>query len=182
MGIYSTHYLTPLGEVLVASTSQGICFLEFTDVACLEKEYATLLKWLHQKSPYQDREEQVALRQAQQHILQLERELEAYFAGELSQFTVALDLYGTVFQQQVWQALLAIPYGNTCSYQEIAERIQRPTAMRAVAAANGQNPISILVPCHRVIGKNGRLVGYSGGLWRKERLLALEAPSIFNMG
>jgi len=81
---------------------------------------------------------------------------------------------GTPFQQAVWKELITIPYGETISYQEEAERVGRPTAVRAVARVNGDNPISIIIPCHRVIGKNGKLVGYGGGLWRKERLLDLE--------
>jgi methylated-DNA-[protein]-cysteine S-methyltransferase len=102
------------------------------------------------------------------------RQLDAYFAGRLRQFDLPLAPKGTAFQQRVWQALLDIPYGETVSYGELARRISRPSAVRAVGAANGQNPLSIVIPCHRVIGSDGRLVGYGGGLPAKSALLALE--------
>jgi len=102
------------------------------------------------------------------------RQLEAYFAGTLRRFDLRLAPAGTPFQQRVWQALLEIPYGETVSYSELARRIGRPAAVRAVGAANGQNPLAIVIPCHRVIGSNGRLVGYGGGLPAKSALLALE--------
>ena len=104
----------------------------------------------------------------------LKRQLEAYFAGELREFTVELAPQGTLFRQKVWRALLDIPYGATESYGELALRIGLPQAARAVGLANGRNPISIVVPCHRVIGKTGALVGYGGGLERKQWLLAHE--------
>ena len=103
-----------------------------------------------------------------------ERELRDYFAGARQRFTVALDPAGTVFQQQVWAALLTIPFGETRSYAEIARQIGRPQASRAVGAANGRNPISIIAPCHRVIGANGALTGFAGGLAAKEFLLRHE--------
>jgi methylated-DNA-[protein]-cysteine S-methyltransferase len=102
------------------------------------------------------------------------RQLDAYFAGRLRQFDLPLATGGTAFQQRVWRALRDIPYGQTVSYGELARHIERPAAVRAVGAANGQNPISIVIPCHRVIGSNGRLVGYGGGLPAKSALLALE--------
>ena len=101
-------------------------------------------------------------------------QLEAYFAGELTDFHVELDLRGTEFQRRVWQALLTIPFGETRSYGEIAEQIGAPGAARAVGLANGHNPIAIVVPCHRVIGANGSLTGFGGGLDRKRTLLELE--------
>ena len=111
-------------------------------------------------------------------------QLEAYFAGELTEFDVDLDLVGTAFQRKVWQALLTIPYGETRSYGEIARQIGTPAAFRAVGLANGHNPIGIIVPCHRVIGSNGGLTGYGGGIDRKRALLALEksrtAPALFD--
>lgn len=103
-----------------------------------------------------------------------EKELAEYFAGRRKRFTVALDFAGTAFQKRVWQALLEIPFGETRSYGEIAHRLGKPKAVRAVGAANGRNPISIIAPCHRVIGADGALTGYAGGLKAKERLLALE--------
>jgi methylated-DNA-[protein]-cysteine S-methyltransferase len=102
------------------------------------------------------------------------RQLKAYFAGRLTSFTLAVDPGGTAFQSRVWRALQEIPYGETVSYGEVARRIGDPKAVRAVGLANGANPISIVIPCHRVIGANGALVGYGGGLPMKRALLALE--------
>ena len=107
-------------------------------------------------------------------LVEAERQLAAYFAGTLSAFTVPLHFKGTDFQKQVWHALLTIPFGETRSYAEIARQIGRPSAYRAVGAANGKNPISIIAPCHRVIGSAGGLTGFAGGLAVKERLLAFE--------
>ena len=107
-----------------------------------------------------------------------QRELEEYFEGERREFSLALEPAGTPFQMRVWQALRAIPYGETISYGELARRIGQPRAVRAVGLANGRNPISIIVPCHRVIGANGTLTGYGGGLERKRFLLALESGAV----
>lgn len=107
-------------------------------------------------------------------LLETERQLREYFAGTRSQFTVELDFSGTDFQKQVWQALLTIPFGETRSYSQIARQIGNPKAVRAVGAANGRNPISIIAPCHRVIGASGELTGFAGGLQAKQYLLALE--------
>lgn len=107
-------------------------------------------------------------------LREAERQLEAYFAGELRAFSLPLSFAGTEFQKSVWQALLTIPYGETRSYGEIARQIGRPKAVRAVGAANGRNPISIVAPCHRVVGQDGTLTGFAGGLAAKEHLLTLE--------
>ncbi|OMC41542.1 cysteine methyltransferase [Mycobacterium sp. GA-1841] len=111
-------------------------------------------------------------------------QLAAYFAGERTEFDLELDMVGTDFQRRVWDALRTIPYGETCSYGEIARQIGSPGASRAVGLANGHNPIGIIVPCHRVIGANGSLTGYGGGLERKRTLLELEKsramPALFN--
>ncbi len=107
-------------------------------------------------------------------LREAQRQLEEYFAGERREFSLELAAAGTDFQRQVWQALREIPYGVTASYGDIAKRIRNPNAVRAVGLANGRNPISIIVPCHRVIGANGSLTGYGGGLERKSFLLALE--------
>jgi methylated-DNA-[protein]-cysteine S-methyltransferase len=107
-------------------------------------------------------------------LLEAERQLKEYFAGRRTRFTLPLDLSGTPFQQQVWRALLTIPFGETRSYAQIARQIGKPGAARAVGAANGRNPVSIVAPCHRVIGATGGLTGYGGGLDVKARLLALE--------
>jgi methylated-DNA-[protein]-cysteine S-methyltransferase len=102
------------------------------------------------------------------------RQLREYFAGSRRQFDLPLDLTGTEFQRLVWRHLLTVPFGQTASYRDVAAAIGKPRAVRAVGAANGQNPISIIVPCHRIVGSDGRLVGYGGGLWRKEWLLKHE--------
>ena len=108
----------------------------------------------------------------------IERELVDYFAGALRSFTVALEPVGTSFQREVWTALGGIPFGTTISYSALAERVGRPTASRAVGAANGKNPLPIVVPCHRVVGADGRLVGYSGGLQIKQTLLMHEGWAV----
>jgi methylated-DNA-[protein]-cysteine S-methyltransferase len=107
-------------------------------------------------------------------LAETERQLGDYFAGRRQQFAVPLDFRGTDFQRQVWMALLAIPFGETRSYSQIAQQIGRPSASRAVGAANGRNPISIIAPCHRVLGANGALTGFAGGLAAKEHLLGHE--------
>lgn len=107
-------------------------------------------------------------------LLEAERQLREYFTGTRNQFDLELDFDGTDFQKQVWQALLTIPFGETRSYSQIAQQIGNPKAVRAVGAANGRNPISIIAPCHRVIGASGGLTGFAGGLEAKQYLLALE--------
>ena len=109
-------------------------------------------------------------------LLNTERQLEEYFGGRRKRFDLELDFAGTPFQCRVWRALLTIPYGETRTYAGIARQIGNPTAVRAVGAANGRNPISIVVPCHRVLGSTGKLTGFAGGLDAKAYLLALEAP------
>ncbi|MCS4246529.1 MULTISPECIES: methylated-DNA--[protein]-cysteine S-methyltransferase [unclassified Pseudomonas] len=107
-------------------------------------------------------------------LLETQRQLKEYFAGTRNHFELELDFTGTDFQKQVWQALLTIPFGETRSYSDIARQIGNPKAVRAVGAANGRNPISIIAPCHRVIGASGELTGFAGGLEAKQYLLALE--------
>jgi len=107
-------------------------------------------------------------------LIEAERQLGEYFEGKRKHFSVSLDMRGTRFQQSVWDALLAIPFGETRSYGDLARRLGNPRATRAVGAANGRNPISIIVPCHRVLGSNGKLTGFAGGLENKTRLLELE--------
>lgn len=108
-------------------------------------------------------------------LLQAEQQLQEYFAGTRQRFDLPLDFAGTEFQRKVWAALVSIPFGETRSYKQIAEQIGHPSAMRAVGAANGRNPVSIIAPCHRVIGANGKLTGFAGGLDIKAFLLSLEA-------
>lgn len=109
-------------------------------------------------------------------LCKTEKQLREYFSGERKKFEVPLDFYGTEFQQQVWQALLTIPFGETRSYLQIAQQIGNEKSVRAVGAANGKNPISIIAPCHRVIGSSGKLIGFAGGLEAKAFLLQLESP------
>jgi len=119
-----------------------------------------------------------ACNQADSNVLNiLTNQLDAYFAGELKSFTVPINPKGTPFRKQVWQALQTIPYGKTISYKQLAEKINHPKAVRAVGGANHNNPISLIIPCHRVIGASGKLVGYGGGLEVKEFLLRHEGPT-----
>lgn len=112
-------------------------------------------------------------------LLETERQLQEYFAGRLREFALPLHFRGTEFQRRVWSALLTIPYGQTRSYAQIAQQIGCPAAVRAVGAANGRNPLSIIAPCHRVVGSNGKLTGFAGGLEAKARLLSLEREGDF---
>ena len=112
---------------------------------------------------------------------QAKQELDAYFAGSLRRFTLPLQAPGTAFQEAVWQALQDIPYGETRSYAEIAALTGHDDAVRAVGRANGDNRIAIVIPCHRVVGSDGELTGYGGGLWRKEYLLAMEQAQAFHL-
>ncbi|MDY6947943.1 MAG: methylated-DNA--[protein]-cysteine S-methyltransferase [Pseudomonadota bacterium] len=107
-------------------------------------------------------------------LLEAERQLGEYFAGQREQFALPMDFRGTEFQRRVWRALLTIPFGETRSYAQLAQQIGRPAAVRAVGAANGRNPLSIIAPCHRVLGSNGKLIGFAGGLEAKAKLLSLE--------
>lgn len=156
---------TPLGPMFACATDEGLCLLEFTDRRMLETEFHDLQKRLNA----------VILAGENEHIIQVKRELAEYFAGTRTHFDIKLHTPGTDFQQSVWELLQEIPYGTTRSYQEQAEYLGKPKAVRAVGTANGMNRISIIIPCHRVIGKNGALTGYGGGLERKQWLLEHEA-------
>jgi methylated-DNA-[protein]-cysteine S-methyltransferase len=112
-------------------------------------------------------------------LVETEKQLNEYFNGERKEFDIKLDFIGTDFQKQVWQALLTIPYGETRSYGQIAAQLNNPKSVRAVGAANGKNPISIIAPCHRVIGASGNLTGFAGGMENKELLLKLENSKIY---
>jgi len=155
---------TPLGTMLACATEEGICLLEFTDRKMLETELKSIAKLLN-ASIIQGRNK---------HFDALEIELQAYFDGKRKEFSVPLHTLGTEFQNKVWTALRHIPYGQIKSYKAQAIAIGSPESIRAVANANGMNRISILIPCHRVIGSDGQLTGYGGGLWRKKYLLELE--------
>jgi methylated-DNA-[protein]-cysteine S-methyltransferase len=159
--IVQTSFQSPLGPMIVAATKQGLAGLWFEGQRHLPPELTGRPVWtVNPDHPL--------LQQAIQ-------QLEEYFAGQRKLFELPLDLaYGTAFQQSVWQALLAIPQGKTMSYGEVSTRIGKPAAVRAVGAAIGRNPVSIIVPCHRVLGGTGLLTGYAGGLDRKTALLKLE--------
>ncbi len=158
---------TPVGCMAVAATARGICLLEFSGPERLDKQLARLRK-IHGAAPSPG--ETAVMRQ-------MRAQLDAYFAGTLREFTIPLDIAGTPFQQKVWGALRGIAYGETCSYADLAKSIGAPSAVRAVARANGDNPVSIVIPCHRVIGSDGALTGYGGGLWRKRALLEREGAA-----
>ena len=159
-----TRLLTPLGPMMAGATEEGICLLEFTDRRMLETQFARLRRFLVAE----------ILPGSSQHFEALDSQLREYFAGTRRAFDLPLVVPGTPFQERVWEGLRTIPYATTRSYEEQARLLGVPTAVRAVARANGDNRIAIVIPCHRVIGKNGKLVGYGGGLWRKQRLLDLE--------
>ena len=159
------HYPTPLGDMVALFTPQGLALLEFSEnTKRLDREWRDVERYAGAAAELG----------ADARTQALGAEIDAYFKGQLQDFDTQLDLVGTPFQKSVWQALLAIPYGQTRSYSQQAHQINHPTATRAVAAANGQNKIAVIVPCHRVIGSDGRLTGYGGGLPRKEWLLHLE--------
>ncbi|WP_275060714.1 methylated-DNA--[protein]-cysteine S-methyltransferase [Ferrimonas lipolytica] len=157
--MFYSELVTPLGKVLIVGDEQGLRQVAFQHGAQPQRIEAD---W--------QRNDQ-ALAQARQQLCQ-------YFAGERQQFELTLAPKGTEFQQQVWRALVEIPYGQTASYGEVANQIGKPKAVRALGAANGKNPLAVVVPCHRVIGANGTLTGYAGGLALKAQLLQLEQPDL----
>lgn len=159
-----TRILTPLGPMLAGATESGVCLLEFTDRRMLETQLRRIRKLFGS----------TIAPGSNPHVERLAAELRAYFAGQRRDFSVPLVIPGSGFQRAVWDCLSCIPYGATRSYGEIARQIGRPAAVRAVGRANGDNRIAIIVPCHRVVGADGTLTGYGGGLWRKQALLALE--------
>jgi AraC family transcriptional regulator of adaptative response/methylated-DNA-[protein]-cysteine methyltransferase len=168
---------TPLGPMFGAATPRGICLLEFADrgsrqavVSRMEKDHRCRVMALDRRQADPPSEAPQA-----QYVEELERQLAAYFGRALQTFHLPLDTAGTPWQQRVWSALREIPYGSTCSYGDIAVRLGNPGGSRAVGRANGQNPVAIVVPCHRVIQADGGLRGYGGGLNRKRWLLDLEA-------
>lgn len=158
-------FTTPLGAMFACATSQGLCLLEFVSRRAVESEFRDLQRLL--VCPIVPGENT--------HTRQTVAEMSEYFSGARQQFSVPLHLPGSDFQQAVWRGLLEIPYGATSTYKAQSEMLGRPLAIRAIAAANGQNRVSIVVPCHRVIGSDGTLVGYGGGLERKRWLLEHEA-------
>lgn len=154
---------SPVGVLVAGATDRGLCLLEFRDREILETQIAKVRA-------------RVGPTESGLHPLleQVKQELEEYFGGGRKSFSVPLVYPGTPFQSRVWNALRKIPFGTTISYEELAHRVGSPAGQRAAGHANGQNPIAIIIPCHRVINKDGKLGGYGGGLWRKRILLELE--------
>ncbi|WP_213587335.1 methylated-DNA--[protein]-cysteine S-methyltransferase [Paenibacillus sp. J2TS4] len=161
--VYWTLFQHEQWPMYMAATSQGLCYAESAS-----RTLEDLIRWAETRIPGS------RLLQDEAALKPYTRQFEEYFQGRRTTFTMPLDLYGTPFQVSVWNALTEIPYGQTLSYSDIAKRIDRPRSVRAVGAANGANPILIVVPCHRVIGKSGALTGYRGGLEMKEALLRKE--------
>jgi AraC family transcriptional regulator of adaptative response/methylated-DNA-[protein]-cysteine methyltransferase len=155
---------SPLGPLVAGATAAGVCLLEFADRRMLDTQLAVLRKLFH--AP--------VVPGSNQHLETLQVELARYFARSLQTFSVRLVYPGTAFQREVWEHLRTIPYGETRSYEDLAVAVGKPRAVRAVGRANGVNRIAILIPCHRVINKDGKLGGYGGGLRRKQYLLELE--------
>ena len=153
--------LTPLGPMLAGATEEALCLLEFLDRRMIETQLQRVCRRLD-----------CTLVPGSNGVTErIASELSAYFRGELREFRVPVKDRGTDFQRIVWAGLRAIPFGETRSYGSIATEIGRPTAVRAVARANGDNRMAIVIPCHRVVGRDGKLTGYGGGLWRKQWLL-----------
>jgi methylated-DNA-[protein]-cysteine S-methyltransferase len=159
MSVCYTEMESPVGTLLLAADQEGLRLINFQ-------------KGKHAQRPRDDwRKDAAPLHEAM-------RQLKAYFSGELREFNLPLAPEGTDFQRRVWSALCGIPYGETISYGDLARRIRNPKAVRAVGTANGANPIPIVIPCHRVIGSDGTLTGYGGGLDIKEKLLGLEQKQL----
>lgn len=159
-----TRIPTPLGPMVAAATEDALCLLEFADRPMLPTQFRTLRR----------RTGCVPVPGSNELLERLARELGGWFRRESLEVSIPITTPGTPFQERVWQELRRIPRGSTVSYAELAARVGRPGAVRAVARANGDNRIAILVPCHRVIGSDGALTGYGGGIWRKRKLLELE--------
>lgn len=162
--LHSALFQTPLGPMVAAATKDAVCFLEFADRRMFQEQVRILSRRF--KLPLVPQENALLMR--------LRSELEAYFEGRLRAFTVPLLEPGTPFQERVWGELKRIPFGETISYDVLAARAGSPGAQRAAGTANGMNRLAIVVPCHRVVGKDGQLSGYGGGVWRKRLLLELE--------
>ncbi len=153
MELFFGYYKSLIGLIEISGTADAVCSLNFVDASregCHSNEV----------------------------VDQAVKEIEEYFSGERQEFKVPLDLQGTAFQRAVWRELLQIPYGSTASYGDIARTIGNPKAVRAVGGANHRNPISLIVPCHRVIGSDGSMTGYGSGIWRKEWLLKHESNTL----
>jgi AraC family transcriptional regulator, regulatory protein of adaptative response / methylated-DNA-[protein]-cysteine methyltransferase len=166
--ILCTQIETPIGKMIAGATLKGICLLEFDEPGRLEKHKKHFLKnrnseFIQGESPF---------------FGELEKQISAYFEKKLVEFTIPLDLIGSNFQLQVWNELLKIPFGQTRTYKQQSIAVGNIKSIRAVASANGDNAVSIIVPCHRVIGTDGSLTGYGGKIWRKKFLLELESKQM----
>ncbi|MFA6400986.1 MAG: methylated-DNA--[protein]-cysteine S-methyltransferase [Salinivirgaceae bacterium] len=165
INIYTCLFLSPLGTMLGAANSKGIVLVSFYETG--------LEKYIDKK---QSQQFQIITEQnGNRHLKELKIQLDEYFDGKRRWFELTLNPAGTPFQQKVWSELHNIPYGETRSYQQQTNTLGDPKAIRAVASANGKNPIAIIIPCHRIIGSDGSSTGYAGGLWRKKWLLEHEA-------
>jgi AraC family transcriptional regulator of adaptative response/methylated-DNA-[protein]-cysteine methyltransferase len=168
--VHVTRVDSPVGPLILGATERALVLLEFVDRRLLPAQIARVARALD-----------CLFAPGETPLLKsVRQQLDEYFAGRRTNFDVPIEMTGTPFQRSVWEALLQIPSGTTRSYKQVAGAIGRPDSVRAVARANGDNRIAIIIPCHRVIGADGRLVGYGGGLWRKQRLLDLErgVPSL----
>ena len=161
MQLYYDILPSPIGDLLILAHEFAIREIIFQTK---EQDHIVNSEWIH----------------SSELIEQTKNELKAYFSGQLKEFSVNVNPHGTPFQKQIWKDVIAIPHGHVCSYQDVANNTNNPSACRAVGRANSQNPIPIIIPCHRVIGKSGKLTGYAGGLDRKQHLLNLESINIEN--
>ena len=160
MSLFYKYFASPIGKLKLVASETGLTAILWENDSPRRVPLSELIE---------DNEQKI--------LLKTEHQLTEYFAGKRNTFTIPLDMRGTAFQKNVWRALQTIPFGKTLSYGEIAKQLGRPTASRAVGAANGRNPLSIVVPCHRVIGASGKLTGFAGGLEAKAHLLQLERLS-----
>lgn len=166
--LYKKRINTPIGEMLAIATDEAICMLDFVDSKNWLKDQEILVK--HYRATQVDEDSLL--------LSELEKQLKEYFGKERKEFSLPLALVGTSFQEEVWKVLQTIPYGEVRSYKEQATAVGNPKGVRAVANANGKNRISIVIPCHRVIGSDGTLTGYASGIERKQFLLDLERSNV----
>lgn len=161
--IYTSKLIHKEWKVNIAATDKGLCY-----ISAQNEPFDELKKWINKRFPSNQIVENDDM------LIPFSQQLKEYFDGERQDFTILLDLHGTEFQKNVWKTLCTIPYGETTYYSDIAAKIENPKAVRAVGTAIGANPLPIVIPCHRVIGKDGSLTGYSGGLDMKKQLLDIE--------
>lgn len=157
---YASEIETPVGTMTAVATEEGVCILNFSA--------------LKNTRSSGNKDADLLIMEENDHLRKLKMEIGEYFEGKRKEFTVTLRPEGTEFQKKVWSALIYIPFGNTISYMDLADILGNKGSIRAAANANARNPVAILIPCHRVIGENGKLTGYAGGLWRKRWLLEHE--------